>query len=46
MDALWLYVGALLLAIVAVNVFVMRTIRAEKHRERERHTAERRGRSA
>jgi hypothetical protein len=35
MRSLWLYLGGLLLALVAINVILMRTIRAEKRREAE-----------
>jgi len=35
MRSMWLYLGGLLLAIVGINVLVMRTIRAEKRRQRE-----------
>ena len=35
MRSLWLYLGGLLLALVAINVLLMRTIRAEKRREEE-----------
>lgn len=38
---LWLYLGGLLLAVLAVNVLLVRTIRAEKRRQAE----ERRGKS-
>jgi hypothetical protein len=34
---LLLYLGGLLLALVAINVLLMRTIRAEKRRERDEH---------
>ena len=35
MQSLWLYLGGLLLALVAINLFLMRTIRAEKRRDAE-----------
>jgi hypothetical protein len=34
-GSLWLYLGGLLLALVAINVLLMRTIRAEKRRQAE-----------
>ena len=36
MPWLWLYIGGLLLAVVGINVLVLRTIRAERRRSRER----------
>jgi hypothetical protein len=33
MGSLWMYLGGLLLALVAINVLVVRTIRAEKRRD-------------
>jgi hypothetical protein len=41
MRSLWLYLGGLLIALVAVNVLVMRTIRAEKRRQAEERMRER-----
>jgi len=35
MQSLWLYLGGLLLALVVINVLVMRIIRAEKRRQAE-----------
>ena len=35
MRSLLLYLGGLLLALIAVNVFIVRSIRAEKRREAE-----------
>jgi hypothetical protein len=35
MGSLLLYLGGLLLALIVVNVFIVRTIRAEKRREAE-----------
>jgi hypothetical protein len=35
MQSLWFYLGGLLLALVAINVLLMRTIRAEKRRRAE-----------
>lgn len=36
MRLLWLYLGGLLLALVAINLLLVRTIRAEKRREAEK----------
>lgn len=33
MRSLWLYLGGLLIALVAINVLLMRAIRAEKRRQ-------------
>ena len=33
MRSLWLYLGGLLIALVAINVLLVRTIRAEKRRQ-------------
>ncbi|MGH9346381.1 MAG: hypothetical protein ACRD26_03850 [Vicinamibacterales bacterium] len=43
MRLLWLYLGGLLLALVAINLLLVRTIRAEKRREAEarRHQSRR-----
>jgi hypothetical protein len=38
---LLLYLGGLLLALIAINVLLMRTMRAEKEREREGRHRER-----
>jgi hypothetical protein len=35
MRSLWLYLGGLLLALVAINVLLVRAIRAEKRRQAE-----------
>ena len=34
-GSLWLYLGGLLLALVVINVLLVRTIRAEKRRQAE-----------
>jgi hypothetical protein len=41
MQSLWLYLGALLLALVAINVLLIRTIRAEKRRHADHQRRER-----
>lgn len=33
MSPLWLFLGGLLIAVVAINALIVRTIRAEKRRE-------------
>jgi hypothetical protein len=35
MGTLWLYLGGLLVALIAVNVLLVRTLRAERRREAE-----------
>jgi hypothetical protein len=35
MRSLWIYLGGLLLALVVVNLLLVRTIRAEKRRQAE-----------
>jgi hypothetical protein len=35
MGTLWLYLGGLLLALVAVNILITRTLRAERRRQAE-----------
>jgi TfoX/Sxy family transcriptional regulator of competence genes len=40
-GSLWLYLGGLLLALVAINVLLIRTIRAEKRRQAEERTRNR-----
>jgi hypothetical protein len=35
MRSLWLYLGGLLLALIAINVVLVRAIRAEKRRDAE-----------
>jgi hypothetical protein len=39
MRSLWLYLGGLLIALVAINVLLMRTIRAEKRRQAKERPA-------
>ena len=44
MRSLWLYLGGLLIALVAINVLLMRAIRAEKRRQEKERLRDRSGR--